>query len=335
MEMDEQKERKNPIDLVRFIQEQQEKKSLLPSGTKVAIVYSGKNTIDRHDLCRLLSYRSISFPEFVTTMSAVKKNSGLPMVIHVFETESATSDQLKGVMSVLVSRQIYFPNLFVIFELSLGSHVSLSNDHTSSNWRSWTNDKLNVDAFRCIPVLQNHTLHMFLRLAQCFVGVSDMRRTCNAISLSRRPEIGDLDHKLATFASYQKNPQANLFVRPLKTGVTTQHVRTLFQRFGTILSCHIPVDGYGLTKHYGFVRFAKQNDALCAIQELHGNSTGWTRCLTVVLAKDTPTNNGRLKKSLILQRQFELTRTKVVRARSVSPVSKRVVVKQKGSKDIL
>mmetsp|Transcript_11802 Transcript_11802/g.24906 ORF Transcript_11802/g.24906 Transcript_11802/m.24906 type:complete len:923 (-) Transcript_11802:15-2783(-) len=61
-----------------------------------------------------------------------------------------------------------------------------------------------------------------------------------------------------------------LFVRNLPFSATEEEVKEVFEAFGQVLGCHIPVDDSKKNKGYAFVKFGSYNDAFAAREALDG-----------------------------------------------------------------
>ena len=62
---------------------------------------------------------------------------------------------------------------------------------------------------------------------------------------------------------------SNLFVKNIPTEINEAFLRTLFQTYGTVLSCRILKSRYRDSNNVGFVKFARLEDAQLAIQYMH------------------------------------------------------------------
>jgi multiple RNA-binding domain-containing protein 1 len=63
-----------------------------------------------------------------------------------------------------------------------------------------------------------------------------------------------------------------LFVRNLPFHATQEEVKEVFDSFGEITECHIPVDDSDRNKGYAFVKFSSSQDAIQAMEQLDGSS---------------------------------------------------------------
>lgn len=62
-----------------------------------------------------------------------------------------------------------------------------------------------------------------------------------------------------------------LFIRNLPFSATEEEVKEVFESFGEVLECHIPIDDSKKNKGYAFVRFGSSNDAVSAREALDGS----------------------------------------------------------------
>ena len=62
----------------------------------------------------------------------------------------------------------------------------------------------------------------------------------------------------------------NVFVKNLVGEVDDDRLRKEFEKFGTITSATVTRDAHSRSRGFGFVAFANPEDALRAIQEMHG-----------------------------------------------------------------
>ena len=66
-----------------------------------------------------------------------------------------------------------------------------------------------------------------------------------------------------------------LIVLNLPRGLGEEDLTKLFEEFGKIQVCNLVLDAEtGISKGFGFVEMAEQNEALAAIKELHGRKIG-------------------------------------------------------------
>jgi multiple RNA-binding domain-containing protein 1 len=78
-----------------------------------------------------------------------------------------------------------------------------------------------------------------------------------------------------------------LFVRNLPFGTTLDELHQLFEPFGSLLDCHIPVDDQKRSKGFAFVTFDSHHSAKCALHDLNG--TDWKgRFLDIHMARRPP-----------------------------------------------
>ena len=70
-----------------------------------------------------------------------------------------------------------------------------------------------------------------------------------------------------------------LVARNLPRAITTQQLRRIFEKYGTIRDIYIPANmdkssrHYGTIKGFALIKFDNSNDSLCAFQELYGGLT--------------------------------------------------------------
>eukprot|EP00760_Papus_ankaliazontas_P029366 PhM_4_TR4223/c0_g1_i1/m.39229/K13126/PABPC; polyadenylate-binding protein len=72
--------------------------------------------------------------------------------------------------------------------------------------------------------------------------------------------------------SIRKNAVANVFIKNISPDIDTQTLHDTFLTVGNILSCKVVLDDEGKSKGYGFVQFAKEDDAKAAINSFNGKS---------------------------------------------------------------
>lgn len=75
---------------------------------------------------------------------------------------------------------------------------------------------------------------------------------------------------------YQRDPPARktgettFFVKNLDYSVSAARLRTIFSRFGVILSCNLAEEN-GMSKGFGFVQFDSEESALSDVSALHNS----------------------------------------------------------------
>lgn len=75
---------------------------------------------------------------------------------------------------------------------------------------------------------------------------------------------------------YQRDPPARktgettFFVKNLDYSVSAARLRTIFSRFGVILSCNLAKEN-GMCKGFGFVQFDSEESALADVSALHNS----------------------------------------------------------------
>ena len=62
----------------------------------------------------------------------------------------------------------------------------------------------------------------------------------------------------------------NVYVKNLVDEVDDERLRREFESFGTITSAKVMRDAHSRSRGFGFVAFANTEDALRAIQDIHG-----------------------------------------------------------------
>lgn len=133
----------------------------------------------------------------------------------------------------------------------------------------------------------------------CFVEFESPELAKKALALNGKP-IPDTGGKLfrlnwATAATLnsqvQQTPEYSLFVGDLSPGTTEAHLLALFQNdFDTVKTVRVMTDpATGMSRCFGFVRFANEQDRSRALVEMDGKWLGG-RPIRVALA--TPKNQG-------------------------------------------
>ncbi len=80
-----------------------------------------------------------------------------------------------------------------------------------------------------------------------------------------------------------------LLVRNLDRKTTEKELKSLFQEFGAVQSCHLVMDREsGVSKGFGFVEMPKAGDAKAAIKNLNNKDVGDTK-IRVKKAEDKKT----------------------------------------------
>jgi polyadenylate-binding protein len=74
----------------------------------------------------------------------------------------------------------------------------------------------------------------------------------------------------------------NVYVKNLPAEIDTEEkLREMFAKYGAITSIHFPVDDNGTPRGFGFVNFEKPEDAVAAVEALHGKDVGDDKTLFV------------------------------------------------------
>jgi polyadenylate-binding protein len=93
---------------------------------------------------------------------------------------------------------------------------------------------------------------------------------CRAQPKAEREEELKRAHEVAKQERLAKYAGVNLYAKNLDVSVDDERLRKEFSQFGEIASCKIMVDERNVSRGFGFVCYAKPEDATKAVQEMNG-----------------------------------------------------------------
>ncbi|CAA7018669.1 unnamed protein product [Microthlaspi erraticum] len=74
--------------------------------------------------------------------------------------------------------------------------------------------------------------------------------------------------------SMRRSGRGNVFVKNLDKSFDNKQLFDLFSSFGSVLSCKVARDAYGVSKGYGFVQFESESSLISAVKTLNGSFVG-------------------------------------------------------------
>lgn len=113
----------------------------------------------------------------------------------------------------------------------------------------------------------------------------------------------------------------NLYVKNLDDSVNDEMLRTLFEPYGTIVSCKVMTDERGLSKGFGFVCFEKTDEATKAVSEMNTRKIS-TKLLYVAPAQRKEDRRAQLASQYMLRvANMRITNNGVMPPQSVYPAA--------------